>query len=94
LEPRQKIRHETYIKALEAKGVIISQGKFKTSDKHCSKTQNFCPFREEKQTDVAIGVNIVADAFNNKFDRMILITADTDQIPTIEIVSTYFPQKS
>lgn len=38
-------------------------------------------------------VNIVSDALNNVFDRMILVTADTDQIPTIEAVRSLAPAK-
>lgn len=86
-------RHETYIAALKAKGVTVTPGNFKMAERHCKSTGNICPFREEKQTDVAIGINIVADAFSNAFDRMILVTADTDQIPVIEMVIERFPEK-
>jgi uncharacterized LabA/DUF88 family protein len=86
-------RHETYVKALEAKGVVVSPGNFKRSHRHCSKNQTSCPFREEKQTDVAIGVNMVADAFLDIFDRVIMLTADTDQIPAVKMIKTHFPNK-
>jgi uncharacterized LabA/DUF88 family protein len=91
--PDKALRHETYIAALEAKGVVVTKGNFKRSHRHCSKNNDYCPFREEKQTDVAIGVNIVADAFNDAFDRMILLTADTDQIPAVQMVLEHFPKK-
>jgi hypothetical protein len=35
------------------------------------KSNDHCPFREEKQTDVAIGATIVADALTDKFDRTV-----------------------
>ncbi len=90
----KKDRHETYIRALQAKGVIVSEGVFKKSTRHCTQSGNFCPFREEKQTDVAIGVNIISDAYEDVFDRILLITADTDQIPTIEMIINRFPCKT
>lgn len=91
--PDKAARHETYISGLEAKGVTVTKGNFKRSHRHCSKNNDFCPFREEKQTDVAIGVNIVADAYTDSFDRMILLTADTDQIPALQVVLNQHPQK-
>lgn len=90
---QKRMRHEAYIKALKANGVVVTAGNFKQGDKHCSKNNVMCPFREEKQTDVAIGVTMVADAFEDVFDRAILITADTDQIPTIKLIQARFPNK-
>lgn len=90
----KKERHESYVAALEAKGVMVTLGNFKRSDRHCSRTGNRCPFREEKQTDVSIGVNIVADALMDVFDRLVLVTADTDQIPTLKMVKSLKPEKA
>jgi uncharacterized LabA/DUF88 family protein len=90
--PKQT-RHQTYLQALDAKGVRITHGNFKRATRHCSQHDRFCPFREEKQTDVAIGVEIIADAFKGVFDRMVLLTADTDQIPAVEMVKREFPKK-
>ncbi|WP_338830473.1 NYN domain-containing protein [Bradyrhizobium sp. 27S5] len=89
----KRTRHQTYLMALAAKGVKISHGNFKKASRHCSQHDRHCPFREEKQTDVAIGVQIVADAFKGTFERMILLTADTDQIPAVEMVKREFPNK-
>lgn len=91
--PSKAIRHRAYVSALKAKGVTVTPGAFKKIDKYCKKYSRECPFREEKQTDVSIGVNIIADAFNNVFQRMILVTADTDQIPSIEMLKVQFPAK-
>lgn len=91
--PGKRAKHEAYVRALEAQGAIVTHGTFKQSRRHCSRTGNQCPFREEKQTDVAIGIAMVADAFNDLFDRLILVTADTDQIPAIRMVMDQRPQK-
>lgn len=90
---RKKAKHETYITALTASGVTVTQGTFKRSQRHCATQSRFCQFREEKQTDVAIGVALVADALTDVFDRAILVTADTDQIPAVKTVMALRPNK-
>lgn len=89
----KKERHQAYVTALEARGVIVSHGKFKRAPKHCSWNNTTCTFREEKQTDVAIAVAMVSDAYDDVFDRAILLTADTDQIPCIRQIQARFPTK-
>lgn len=90
----KKRRHEAYVAALEAKGVIVTHGNFKRSKRHCHWNNTDCFFREEKQTDVAIALGVLSDAYEDLFDRAILLTADTDQIPTIKRLQERFPQKS
>ena len=57
----------------------------------------FCkkPFKilEEKRTDVSIAINILLDCMNDKVDTIVLITADSDQIPTIKTIKQRFPGK-
>jgi hypothetical protein len=89
--PKKESHHHTYVAALLANGVTITYGAFKKSKKHCVQFNRRCTFREEKRTDVALGVQIVADAITHVFDRMILITADPDQIPTVSMVKTLRP---
>ena len=48
---------------------------------------------EEKRTDVNIAVAIVSDAYNNKYDKAILLTADSDISPSIKEVKKHFPDK-
>ena len=81
--PDKAERHTAYIAALEAYGVQCSLGVFKQSKRFCREQKRTCSFTEEKRTDVALAVNVVADAMKHVFDRLVLITADTDQIPTI-----------
>lgn len=49
---------------------------------------------EEKETDVAIAVQLVADAFLNAYERALIISADSDLAPAIRTVSKHFPKKS
>lgn len=89
--PGKRTRHREYIKALEAVGVVVVEGKFKSSPRHCPINKIKCPDREEKQTDVAIGVQMVSDALLGKFSRAVLVTADTDQIPTVKTIKNLRP---
>jgi uncharacterized LabA/DUF88 family protein len=81
-EAAKQKRHENFIAALEAYGVHVHRGKFSKPQRWCERHARRCPFREEKQTDVGIAVKMLSDALAGRADRMILVTADSDQIPT------------
>jgi uncharacterized LabA/DUF88 family protein len=81
-------RHRNYLSALRAMNVAIHEANFKTAFRICPDSGNRCKFREEKQTDVAIAVRLVADALSGKVDRVILVTADSDQIPAARFVQS------
>jgi uncharacterized LabA/DUF88 family protein len=87
-------RHFNYIQAIESVRVKTYRGHFQNIDKICTRHDRRCPFREEKRTDVAIAVKAVSDAFDGRFDRMILVTADADQVPVIEQIRDRFPEKT
>ncbi|RIJ27712.1 NYN domain-containing protein [Henriciella algicola] len=82
-------RHRQYTRALQAKGVKVTQGNFKKAPRFCPRGSTNCDFNEEKKTDVAIGVTMVSEAMAGAFDRAILITADSDQVPTINVIRQY-----
>jgi uncharacterized LabA/DUF88 family protein len=82
----KQARHESFIAAQKAVGVRVHESNFKKSTKYCKNEDQWCDFHEEKQTDVAIAVKLVSDAMLAKFDRAILITADSDQIPAAKFV--------
>jgi hypothetical protein len=48
---------------------------------------------EEKRTDVNISVEIMGDCAFNKTDLIVLISADSDLVPTLEYVLTHFTDK-
>lgn len=49
--------------------------------------------QEEKKTDVNIAVNLLEDAYQDKFDTAILISWDNDISPAVESVKKAFPNK-
>lgn len=86
-------RHIDYVKALEHAGVKCHLGHFKEkrhSCRHCSKTWLK---HEEKETDVHMASRIVFDAFEDRYDRMLLVTADSDLAPALNLVRSRFPRK-
>ena len=86
-------RHRTYIAAQRAVGVDVVESIFKKVTKHCRTAARNCSRYEEKQTDVALAVAMLSDAMRNDYDRAILITADSDQIPLLKELRASFPEK-
>lgn len=80
-------RHKNFLAALRAVGVTPIEGNFKRSNRICYKHDRTCPFREEKQTDVAIGIEMVRDAMAGNAERLVLVTADSDQVPTAKMIN-------
>lgn len=80
-------RHRNFLNALCAAGVMIHEGNFKKSNRVCYKHDRTCPFREEKQTDVSIAIQMVRDALTGAAERLVLVTADSDQIPTAKMIN-------
>jgi len=48
---------------------------------------------EEKRTDVNIAINMLLDCIHDRVDTLILVSADSDQIPTIQAIKNEYPQK-
>lgn len=91
-------RHREYVKALEAKGVLVHLGNFAKRDLHYGERSGRYKAKwrrfEEKQTDVAIAVQLIHDAHMDKFDRALIVSLDTDMLPAFRIMQAAFPAKS
>ena len=86
-ETAKQKRHQNFIAALDAVGVTVHEGEFSKPKRWCERHARYCSFREEKQTDVGIAIKMLSDAFDGREQRMILVTADSDQIPTARALS-------
>lgn len=89
-------RHKAYVAALDAKGVIFVPGNFaRRSWDYRGGRRYKATWRrhEEKQTDVAIGVHVLRDAFKNEFDIALIISSDTDMLPVFKMMAAEFPSK-
>jgi len=77
-KPEGYRRHQRYVAALEARGVQFIKGRFKEKPMQCKRCQARYTAHEEKETDVNIGVHLMADGLKDRFDRALVISADTD----------------
>ena len=86
-------RHKVYIEALKSTGVKPVLGKFKEKDRGCRNCGSTWKAHEEKETDVNIAVQVLDQAYQDTFDRAVIISADSDFSPAIRLASTRFPHK-
>jgi len=66
-------------------------GKYLKKDVICKNCNAVIHSFEEKETDVRIATNIIADAYNNRCDVSIIVSADSDLIPPIELLREIKP---
>lgn len=73
-------------------------GKYLKKEIECFKCHNIIHTYEEKESDVRIATQIVADAYQRNCDLAIIVSADSDMIPAVELakeakvnVFVYFP---
>lgn len=76
--PASYRRHQRYVAALEARGIQFIEGRFKEKPMQCKSCKVRYTAHEEKETDVNIGVHLMADGLKDRFDRALVISADTD----------------
>jgi uncharacterized LabA/DUF88 family protein len=86
-------RHKNFIRAQIAMDVEVVESNFRKVSRHCRIMDRNCARHEEKQTDVAIAVSVLADAVRDDYARAVLVTADSDQIPLVKEIRRSFPTK-
>lgn len=91
--PAKVERHKLFIKVNEAEGVRVVYGEFKRKDRRCPECGEHIRTFEEKQTDVNIAIRLFELAVQDKYDKAILISGDTDLIPAVKAVQKTFPAK-
>ena len=92
--PDKQRRQSTYIEALETlRDFQILYGKYQLNPRSCT----HCGFQDkvpnEKMTDVNIAVEILKDAYQDKFDVALLVSADSDLVPPVRAVRQLFLHK-
>ena len=70
--------HQRYVSALQSRGVQFIEGNFKKKSFICKKCDGSFITHEEKETDVNIGVHLIADGLQNRYDHALVISADSD----------------
>jgi uncharacterized LabA/DUF88 family protein len=87
-------RQCTYLDALAAQpDLSIHYGKFMAKPASCNKCRASWTVYEEKQSDVNLGVELTIDAFRDRFDTALVISADSDLCTPIQRVKQEHPEK-
>jgi len=87
-------RQVTFIEALEATGgVDIIYGRYQKNIVTCRNCGHTWRSDNEKMTDVQLAVELLNDAYQDKFDTALLISADGDLLPPIRMIGSQFPDK-
>ena len=90
----EKVRkYKKYIEVLEASGIQVIYGNFKKITRKCRNCHKQYQTFEEKETDVNMGLYLLNSAYQNQFDKFLLLTADSDLMPAIKAVKKHFPRK-
>lgn len=66
-------------------------GKYLKKDIVCKNCGNIIHSYEEKETDVRIATRIISDVYNKRCDITIIVSADSDLIPPIELIREINP---
>lgn len=94
-----QLRHKTYLKALKLSGVKVILGEFKEKYIYpCPECkQKRCDEKilkhEEKHTDVNIAITMLEKAMIDSFDRVYLLSGDSDYVPVVKRVKELYPNK-
>lgn len=91
--PAEKAKRQgDYLDALKVRGNIhIVYGDYKEEQYKCSSCGRPNFIQKEKQTDVGIAVEMLLDAHLKKFDVAILVSGDSDLVPSIKAAKEINP---
>lgn len=87
-------RHEIFVSAQKYMGVEVTFGEFKPKNVTCQAIPGCGRLFQsyvEKQTDINITLSMIRRA--PSYDKAILLTADSDQVPTIALLKSMYPEK-
>ncbi len=87
-------RQATYLDALATlKDVSIHYGHYLADTITCRNCDHHYVTHHEKMTDVNIAVQLMTDAFQDRFDNAIVVSADSDLVSPVRAVCALFPAK-
>lgn len=84
---------KAYIKALTIADVQPVLGFFKKKDRKCPKCTHRWASHEEKETDFNIASYLIDLAYQNAFDRALIVSNDSDLGPAIRLIRKRFQNK-
>lgn len=87
-------RQMVFLEALQTlRDFQIYYGHFLSDTIRCRKCGHTSPTHHEKMTDVNMSVELMADAFQDKFDVALVISADSDLVGPVRAVRRLFAHK-
>ena len=87
-------RQQVFLEALQTlPNLSIFYGHFLSDSITCRRCGHTYTTHHEKMTDVNISVELMKDAFQDRFDLALLISADSDLVSPVRTVQQLFPQK-
>lgn len=89
----KKENQKSYINALKLRDIIPVLGHFKKKNRNCPDCNHKWVSHEEKETDVNIALYLLNLAYQDAFDRALVISNDSDLAPAIRMVRSLFPHK-
>ena len=90
----RRLRQTAYIEALQTlPDFQIFYGQFLEDHITCRHCGHTYTTYHEKMTDVNISVELMSDAFQDRFDTALLISADSDLVGPLQTVRRLFPTK-
>lgn len=93
ISEKAQTRQRAYIKALEFSAVKPILGHFKMKNKKCPHCHYKWIGHEEKETDVNIALFLIDLAYQDAFDRALVMSNDSDLTPAIKLIRKRFPSK-
>lgn len=82
--PSSQANQGAYLSALKAVGLCeVVEGRFQSKDRTCIRCGHRHTAYEEKETDVSLAAALVEDAAMKRYDKAILVTADSDLGPAV-----------
>jgi uncharacterized LabA/DUF88 family protein len=93
--PAKHRRQQVFLDALDThcQKLTIVKGHYLLKKRQCRNCGDQFTLSEEKETDVNIATQLVADAYEDRFDVAMVISGDSDLVPPIKLVRNRFPDK-
>ena len=86
-------RYKAYVQALKAAGVTPVMSEFYEKTAWYARCHASWKAHEEKQSDVKIALWMLDHAYQDKYDRALLISRDSDLSPAVRMIGERFPEK-
>lgn len=87
-------RQSTYLDALQTRDSLeIHYGHYLSKDVRCFSCGNKWESHEEKMTDVNIATRMLVDAYEDRFDTALLVSADSDLVTPVREIRSRFADK-